>query len=236
MAQTEYTTAVLADTPAAFWLLNDTSGLPQDSSGNARHFTASSGSFTYEAGAPFSGAQSIRFNVSSNSAVFSIAHTFFSTDDDWTLEAWVKVATIGANTQIGVGRGDATLVYAMSLRSTAGQARLSGTNPGGAPATAPNLLDCGFRHVAVRNSGGTGDTWLDGDIHSTTTAAGGVDTLWRLGASSGGSTTTVDMYVSNFAIYTSALSASRIRAHYNAAIGWTAKPLINRTASGAVLV
>ena len=47
-----YATTVLADSPVAYWRLGESSGLPQDSSGNGRHTTASGGSPAYsQAGA-----------------------------------------------------------------------------------------------------------------------------------------------------------------------------------------
>jgi len=47
MPATEYDAAVLADTPRIYWKFQESSGLAQDSSGNAQHANATFGSPSY---------------------------------------------------------------------------------------------------------------------------------------------------------------------------------------------
>jgi hypothetical protein len=47
-----YDTAVIADAPYLYWKLNESSGLPQDSSGNARHSTGQKDTVTWGATGP----------------------------------------------------------------------------------------------------------------------------------------------------------------------------------------
>jgi hypothetical protein len=90
----EYIAAIMADGPKAFWKLDDASGLPQDSSGNGLHLdTATGAAVTYQVPGPF-GNFAIEFPATST---FTKATQVSTNVDNWTLECWFYLISIGAN-------------------------------------------------------------------------------------------------------------------------------------------
>jgi hypothetical protein len=214
MAQAEYTTAVLADSPAAFWKLDEASGLPQDSSGNARHFTTTTGTPTYQQAGPFTGAYGILLQTTTNEG-FTRA-VFDTATDNVTIEAWLRqadgftVAHNGAN--VVVTAGGTTVLSSVPL----------GTD-----------LVTYKQIVALRRSG-TWEIYKDGDLFNTGSTASistptGSFKVGIAGSFAAGSV------VSNVSYYATAISAARIRAHYEAAIDYQQKTLNTGVRSNLVL-
>lgn len=218
MPQSAYTTAVLADSPWVFFKLDEASGNPQDSSGNARHVTSTDGSYTYQQTGPFSGsfgvfpANSSQFNVGTPAAP--------SATDNITAEMWLKAgSTVGTNNSfiLGIGNGwnvavDTDLTF--QVRIATGATFLTNSTAA--------LSTSAWKHiVCVRDSGtwkyyvnGTIDTANAGTTAPTDPGGGGAIIQFAQDFAS-------DYQVawSNFAYYTSALSSTQVAAHYDAGVG-----------------
>lgn len=205
--QAQYSSAVLADSPAAYYKLDESSGLPQDSSGNARHMTGVVGTPDYQYSSPFSGAYGIRYQ-SSEIHYLSVYSTI---TDNFTFEFWAN----SLNTGIFVcGNGDA-----------------GGTPPGitvdtnmlvDTPSSSTGPKVSGWFHCAVIRRSTTWEYYLNGELHSTggTTAPTTPSGNFFIAGSS-----KVDgIIVSNLSYYTTALSAARIKAHYVAAMAIPVAP------------
>lgn len=226
MSQSAYTTAVLADSPAAFWKFDEASGLPQDSSGNANHFTTTTGSPTYQQTGPFSGSYGILFADASVQEMFSRA-VFNTAVDNITLELWANGQA--KEPRWAVFNGHDNFHTGVSLRK-------SGTNnieiiaSAGTTPLSPTILGVGaggwHMLVAIRRAG-TWELYLDGDLFSTagTTAPDAPTGLFEAGLLDGSANNTVGCMLSNIVYYGSALSASRIRAHYEAGMDYVIRPL-----------
>src|SRR5437660_602584 len=91
MSASAYVAAILADSPAAFWELQDSSGLPQDSSGHGHHMTATTGPLAYRDPGPFGSDFAIRFG--DLAAATQTAFDF--TVNNMSLEAWVQIVAAG---------------------------------------------------------------------------------------------------------------------------------------------
>src|SRR6187397_210361 len=138
MPATEYSAAVLASGPRAFWKMQEASGFPQDASGNALHMTSTTGTPTYQQTGPFTSDFSIflsagptRFSRSPTSTVV----------DNFTCELWYNYSTLTAAATVyrddnngGVGWGlqiDSTghiQGYYNSLLTSAGSTALVAGN------------------------------------------------------------------------------------------------------------
>ena len=93
-----YADEVLADSPLVYWKLDEASGAPQDSSGNARHGTVVNAFEAYQAGALRTSGQSVSLERTSQSN----GDYAQITDADWmqgilSVEAWVRLESLPAN-------------------------------------------------------------------------------------------------------------------------------------------
>lgn len=223
-----YASEVLVDAPSAYYRLAEASGQPQDSSGNARHTTA-----TVSTNATYHQTSAIGTDLSDFSIDFNTATGFTTPDvgldlgDVFTIEAWVKLAAItNFDDRYIVTKG----VNAYSLLI-----ELNGTPALAAPTVGYVLPGnrlwpdtTSFHHLVATKSGGTAKLYLDAvDISGTyvpNTFADTAETL-HLGCSRTGdafSCATID----EIAIYPTALTQTRVQTHYNAAVSSLSAPSI----------
>lgn len=92
-----YTDVVLNDAPASWWRLQDASGLPQDSSGNAHHMTAKTGaSQTYQQTRLASGIAAYSIDAAADANVFTASNPSWSNPtgtSPFSVEGWIAVDT-----------------------------------------------------------------------------------------------------------------------------------------------
>jgi hypothetical protein len=172
-AQDEYAAEVIAANPWSYYLLNEASGMPQDSSGNGRHCTQSliipggSGSFTYGLPGPFDGSSSIRFTANGSDIWFQGPGSGGIGDTCVTLQCWVMVESISDGDEFGQLR----MYYAHNIQQGI---QVSTVKPLG---LAPFLFAYPTHSVALalntwyflrfdRKVGGTGDIWVNDDKDS----------------------------------------------------------------------
>lgn len=225
MSAAAYISAVMADSPRAFWKLQETSGLPQDSSGNGLHMTSTTGSPTYSQTGPM-GDLAILLNAGPNR--FSRSPTSTVTDN-FTCELWFKIAShTGAATIYrddnngGVGWGlqiDATAHitgYYNSLTTSAGATALTTGN---------------WYHIVVLRRSGTWEIYVNGSVDNGSAGTGAPGSPGA-GVVQLGDGTALAFHAAYMAVYESALSSGRIAAHYSSALGQTLLPDADNATGG----
>lgn len=235
MAQSNYNTEVLADNPVAFYKLDEASGLPQDSSGNGNHMTSSLGTIAYDQGSPFSGAKSIKYGDNTNSS-HHFRNVVLTATDNFSIELWGYVfAASTSATGVLNGAPQTSNGYGVRLhRLTSPSAGLGwGAFFSGIGASSASIgLPCRdtWCHVVIVRDSGNWLNYFNGDLYVND------GTVGTLIAPSGSTfignyqnAQTLGLF-SNVSFYNTALSAARIKAHYNAALDLSARPLtVGRT-------
>ena len=231
-----YSSAVLADSPVGFWQLNETSGTTAaDSSGNGRN-----GSYV---NAPTRGVSGPITTESANTAVSlngtSQRVTLTSLATPRTVEAWVKLSTNTGTLPVFSNRdgssGHSMIFFGLSggkafvYVNTRSPYSLSGTT----------RIDNGAWHQIVYSwDGTTGKIYVDGALQ---TSAAQADGLPYTAVGSIGYDVPNGSYfpgsVDEVALYGSALTGTRIAAHYTAATTITAPSNVSPpTVSGSAQV
>lgn len=217
MALADYASAVLADSPLAYWELQEASGNPQDSSGNGRHITTTSGTPDYRfatgpCGDDF-GIQLAGGEMFSRSVVSTATNNV-------TIELWYKHVSSGANNQNMVYNGNSgSNGWGIIMGSSSGptyRGLCGGVALLGAGATA--LGTTNWHHLVINRDSGDSNRWklyLDGAVDNSN--AGTTNPSAPAG-NLGIGTTSLQAIYAHVAVYGTALSAARILAHYNAAL------------------
>lgn len=205
-----YVAAVMADTPRAFYKMQDTSGNPQDSSGNGLHITTTTGSPNYASGlGPFTSWRCIGCGPSVG---FSRAAVQTQTDN-FTMEMWMDLNSISGNGKIPLGTfGSGQAIGIDTDRKIFGSAFGVGVLADAAAA----LPSAGtWTHIVVLRRSGTWEYYLNGAVDTAnagTTAPSGTPTTTQIHNQS-----QITCNYAMVAIYNTALSSARIAAHYAAA-------------------
>ena len=219
VAPPPYKVAVLADGPAVYYRLDETSGLPQDSSGNGMHFNQS-GSDSSVPGVP---------GLLPNEPT-SLARDFNNSGGIWrggnivmfntfTIEAWIKRTRTNVEEAIVCQYNGGMLLKIMAN----GTIRLS-ESFGGECATSvtTKILDTNPHHLVVtRNgSGGAVTFYLDGvaETHASTLPADlstSANNGFFIGSEYGA--LTFDGIIDEVAVYPSVLTLAQVQNHYDIA-------------------
>lgn len=221
-AADDYATEVLADSPVGYWRLGEPSGTTaEDSSGNNRDGTYSGG-FTLGVTGAVSGDTAADFNGSTG--VVTIANNAaFQFTTDCTVEAWVKPDAVSADAVITKGDNFSDPDYMLFLTlSGTGIGDLSFWNGTAWTTSAALPIVAGqWQHVAATFDGVTVRLFYNGQlIHSNATATTIQTSTGSLRIAQQGSTAgsnNFDGSIDEVALYETALSPTRIAAHYHAA-------------------
>lgn len=230
-----FTSEVLADSPAGFWMLNDPSGNAVDLSGNGRHGTY--------VGTPTRGVTGINGNLATqfdgvNDEVTVAANTAFwpSAGQGVTIEAWYKGTAVGSNTADGSATAPRGLVCAstdasnkrwVSSIDASGKIRVHNSNDYEltGPGTGPAINDGTYFHQVVWTitaSTYNVELFIDGVSRATNTVpddAGLGSPLVRIGKHDRASSNHyLSGVITGVAIFSSVLSSGRISAHYAAGV------------------
>ena len=215
-----YSSEVLADSPAAYYRMNEASGLIQDSSGNGNHATASFGTPTYaQTGA-------IEADASDDAILFDGSTERFEIDDDatldlgdvFTLECWINRSRTGVDEWV-IGKG--TGAYAMRIIPT-NELELTASFVAGIVDSTVTVLDDGWHHLVITKSGATSKLYIDAvDVTGTVSDATCVNTGIVLSIANngpdGGNDSPTGAVLDEVAVYPTALSQARVLAHFEAA-------------------
>lgn len=231
-----YVDEVLADSPVAYYRLDESSGQPQDSSGNGNDTDTSFGSApTYSVTSLLTsgGGTAITFN---NSAHFSAPDdATLDIGDVFTLECWIRRTVTGVNEAIMDKGANAFRWYITST----GVVTLEKSGVADAIRSSVTMQNTDTHHLVVTKNGATRVVYMDAvDVTSgsppanQTIESNAVALFLGAQANSGiPSRSTLD----EIAIYGTALSQARIQAHYDAGIAESAGIVFNRFYGPALL-
>lgn len=231
---------ILADSPTGFWKCQESSAtMPQDSSGNAKHFTAEDQRGMWGFPGPFhSGKDAARKSPPDprSPADYSIASAAYqqavmlTATNNWTLEVWVYlqdtptdvayILSTGAHTSI-VGSG-ATDGYGIYWSGTAGKFQVGYRSVSANADSALTATLCTWYHIVACRDAGTLKYYVNGAVDTanadSTHTPNTPTSKTTLGSrfNTGGGFRQALAYA---ATYTSALSLARVQAHYSAAVG-----------------
>lgn len=230
LPESAYAKQVQLDAPSIWWRMADDGVTMRDSSGNGFDGTHLAGSSTTSSVPSSSNAARSYTSTDAIASRSQFAGAVVA-GSTFTIEAWLSVTPNGAR---WLEQGEPAVVNAPGLFATVSQTQLAMRLDGAPAASSRNVvvlksglsLGADVHHVAfVRTGASTFVLYVDGvDVGATVTVGGG----WTGGETAFGSngfignvfssdsTCTVD----EFAFYPTALSATRIAAHYNAARGW----------------
>lgn len=234
MGAAAYVAAVLADTPVAFWECQDSSGLPVDSSGNGLNMTASGGTPVYQQQGPFTSDYAIRL-----ADAYYTRPAVTTATDNFTMECWVSPLAEGTyggglirNATSGgldgwvtvTNTGGKFLCVAENVAVLATSANQLVSQQAQSSWSMP-LLGVGgsgsraWNYVVTQRSSGTWVYYFNGAVD--TANAGTAGPITPGGSALAGfsdSTFTWDARFAYVAIYNTALSGTRVAAHYTAGL------------------
>lgn len=211
-----YSSEVLADAPGAYYRMNEASGQPQDSSGNACHTTAVTGSPTYSQPGAI-------LTDPNNNSILLVSDEFTAPDsaplrvaDVFTLECWALRGFTGAFIDAMFAKAGGG--YGLNWSSDKLMLSKAGTSQ--IVSSTLSITDINtYHHCVATKNGSTVKLYLDGvDVTGTVTNATCVDSAALLALGNEiGSGFNYNGFLDEVAIYPTALSQARVQAHYNAA-------------------
>ena len=217
-----YAQVIALDTPVAYWPLDETSGtVAYDKSGNGYNGTYE-GTYTLNSSPLTSGTPSVLMAGGSASAVFvGDVAPLVSISTAWTLECWFKAVAVSGDQGLFAGGsgGIAIRLNGSGLDILQDQDSLLTTVATGFVAGTVYCLQVSY-------DGATFRIYINGSLFSTYTATATFSGSYQsLGADPNNPVTTPAYSfggdIGQMAIYNSALSATRILAHYNAGVADT---------------
>lgn len=229
-----YTSAVVADSPWALYLLDEASGADAlDSTGNNRTGTYTGVASYREAGAlPNNPGYATRYAAANGRMV--TGGTALSDPVTFSVELWFKTTSTAGGKLIGFENSrnlTSTKFDREAVLRTDGKVTYLGAASTSKVLTSPTALNDGkWHHLVITSVSSTGSNetasmYVDGALAATGTtmkAATVYTGWWRIGygvipaGTSFPATGNLTGYVDNVAIYTTQLSAARVAAHYAA--------------------
>jgi hypothetical protein len=218
-----YLATVLADSPLAYWKLDETTGTnAADSSGNG-HAGTYEGSPTLGVAPLITTGKSVTFGTSKDVAVASVFSIPTATSP-FTFEAWIKTATVATRPIIsGRNSGSANANLDFEVRNTGTLSITPRDNAGAGIVTvqSPGVVNDNVRHhvVATRSAAKLWTLYIDGASVATgsDTMGTGITNLdLAYIAFEGRNLVYFDNTIDEVAVYQTALSAARVLAHWNA--------------------
>lgn len=225
---TAYTQEVLADSPGGFWEHDEASGTSAaDSSGNGNGGTYQNGVVLGGSGAT-QGSTAVTLD-GVNDWVSIPGSTSTDPSPAYTIEAWVKPTSTARHSIIlrtnSSGPGSA---WSHQLRITNGKFEHYAYDGSGRLVTGTTTVKSGkwYHVVGTATNGGTMKLFVNGQQEGAPASVGtlwGGGDRWNVGSSSGDGTGYLGGQIDGVAMYRSALTQTRIAAHYTQ--GLTCAPL-----------
>lgn len=221
-----YLSEVLSDSPVAYYRMNESSGQPQDSSGNGNHTTASFGTtptYSVDSLLTSGGVTAIAFN---NSAYFTAPdHATLDIGDVFTLECWIQRTVTNVNESI-LDKG--TNSFKWYITST-GVVTLEKSGVLDAIRSTITMANTSINHLVVTKNGSTRFVYKNGaDVTSSSPPTNQTienNTLELLLGAQGAGTVLSRSTLDEIAIYPTALTQARIQAHYDTGIATIANSI-----------
>ena len=217
---TAYDDQVLSDSPVGYWKMQEASGLPQDSSGNANHMTDFTGATqpNYQQAGPFNLGYSIEYPGGRRHHRTAVS----TATSNFSLEFWgLIVSTINSQTMVGNNNGGTNGWAMLANSNRKGQAIAQGVALLAETSVAAFPVSTWTHFVLVKASG-AGGIWtyyINGVVDTANAGTTSVTTPSGATTKLGNPDGTMQLKLSHVAIYNSALSSDRVIAHYEEAAG-----------------
>jgi hypothetical protein len=239
-----YSSTVLADSPIDYWQFSETSGTSAADSGSGAHVATHSTGVTVGVAGGVAGGLCASYN-GTGTATAAAGVADFMALTTFSVECWVKYSVNNTDYPTFVrrdGNGKTFLVRTRNVSQSRGniiEAYLNGQTVDTGTTT---FNDGNWHHVVVTYASATLNLYVDGVSYSNrngTVSVGGSGTTFPVQIGTGtGSTETFNGSLDEVALYSTALSSTRITAHYNAAqpVNITATPPVINVSSGLTTV
>jgi hypothetical protein len=220
-----YAEAVLEDEPRGYWRVGESSGTKaEDTSGNSHPGT-------YE-GTPTLGVTgavpentAITLNTAAEKELVSVPdHADFDVGDVFTIEAWVKRSATLGTLQTIASKDEGSFIFRFNAENKAMLRRYGVADVVTATLAVTDEL---WHHIVLTKNGATVKIYIDAeDVTGTVTNSTLVNTAVRLtwGTENGGEDP-LKGSLDELAIYGTALSAERVKAHFDAASESSSEPV-----------
>lgn len=214
-AAASYVSEVLADNPVAYYRMDETSGQPQDASGNGNHTTVTNGTPVYSQPGAL-GSDPPSTSIYQDGAVSFVCftapdHASLDVGDVFSAECWMKRTRSGAFEEAWLTKGVNS--FFCSIKND--RLHLAQQDVASIAESTVTITDTAWHHLVITKNGSTVKLYVDGvDVTGTVTNQTLTNTTAVLATGNG--TYPIDAYIDEAAIYPTALSAERIRAHYRA--------------------
>lgn len=218
-----YVDEVMADAPAAYWRMGEASGLPQDSSGNGRHLTVSSGTRTYGVAGALTGDSDTAITVVRAAQFMTLPAASLSLGDGpFSLECWVKRADLNTASFywfFGNSPGSGTTRWFVGFNASGALVAWWEGSASWWYTSSQLFEDTNWHHIVLTKSGAARVAYGDGALLTNAAANQTITDYGDWGIGSAGATTSnsFDGTIDEVAVYLSVLSAARVSAHYTAA-------------------
>lgn len=224
-----YATAVLADSPLAYWRLGEPSGTSMvDASGNGRNGTYAGSPTLGAAGMTTDGDTAVTFNGTSQYATVVSGAWVPTHLVSWSAECWVKFTTTSFAVILSVriaGGANKAVTVNLLVGRTAGRigAETWDWENAGSRALATGTSNDGLKHhvvVTFDKPTNTLKLYVDGALHDTKAqgvTGTGSDRSVTIAANNAGVLQWFPGTVDEVALYGTVLDATRVAAHYAAA-------------------
>jgi hypothetical protein len=209
-----YRATVVADSPAAYWRLGETTG-------STANDEIGSNDGTYQ-NSPTLGAAGAIENDPDKAVTLNGTDEYISVPDvaaldlgdTFTLEAWVKPTSFAASGMVVFYKG--TGAYTLSINQSTGTFFLRKGDISTIVTSTTALTTGVWQHIVATKSGATSKLYLNGDdVTGTVTDATMVNTASALNIGSTGAATYFNGSLDELAVYATALTHAQIREHFN---------------------
>ena len=233
---TTYRDEVLSDSPRAYWRLDEATGTTASDQLSANPGTYTNGVLLNQTGALASEANASASFDGVNNYVVAPASSSLDMTSAVTVEFWAKRRTTSGAYQVLVGKpgnGQSKFEnYAVWLNTGSNYQAYFGDGTTFVTVTTPAVTDTNWHHVVATDDGATAKIYLDGVLRQS------ASTTLRLTASTNplnfgranNNAYFFNGWLDEVAVYPTALSATRIKAHYNKAITDQIPPNVTLTA------
>lgn len=227
MAQSHYITAVMADSPRAYYKLDEASGLPQDSSGNGLHMENTVAAPTYRQGGPFPDALAMDFERSDGDAFTRTTAPVSTATNNFAIEVWMKSEAFPGDEGRIITNGLDSNGWSLFQTSAGGNSyHMAYHGVADMGASSALVIDTWY-HIAVVRRAGTTEYYLNGVLDATkgTSTPSSPTTSTSMGQAQDGSVR-FDGMLAHVAFYETALTQARLEAHFDAATAEPEAPVV----------
>jgi hypothetical protein len=222
-----YRDAVIADNPGGYWRLGETSGTTAADEKGTNPGTYLNGVLLGQPGALQTDAN-LSASFDGVNDYVSVPHSSsLNATSGVTVEAWVKRSRSGAWQNIAAKPGNGAAAaqnYALWINTSNQPVGYFGNGTSTVSVTSPTALDTNWHHVVATYNNASAKIYVDGALKTSVSSSVQLTSNTQA-LTIGRSTDNVRIFgglLDEVAVYPTALSASRIQAHYGAATSFDA--------------